>query len=140
MNIYNSEEKFPATSLCMCILGTRMKPGEGLNAFSSQTGSIIMALTQKNTVYTKYHHVLGVRCTSVSRTGGETAQRRHTNFTLTQLEPQRSEKFSYRAKAGMWSDLNHWKEITEKYLFWVASSGLNSQHGSQNAKDKVSSS
>lgn len=51
-----------------------------------------MALTHKNTAYTKYQHVIapmGVRCTLVSRTGGETAQRCHTNFTSTQLEPQK---------------------------------------------------
>lgn len=61
-----------------------------------------MAITQKNTVYTKYQHVfalMGLRCTLVSRTQGETAQSCHTNFTLTPLEPQkplRSDSFHIR--------------------------------------------
>lgn len=102
INVYNSGKRFPATSLCICILGTRIKAAEGLSVYSFQTGSIIVALTQKNTGYTKYQHVfalMGVRCMLVSGTQGETAQRCHTNFTLTPLEPQkllRSDSFHIR--------------------------------------------
>lgn len=96
INVSNSDKRFPATSLCICILGTRIKPAEALSVYFFQTRSIIMVLTQKNTVYNKYQHVfalMGVRCTLVSRTQGETAQRCHTNFTLEPQKPSRSDSF-----------------------------------------------